>query len=243
MGIISFKWLLLSILFLTNLAAGFSAIRITHYSKNLIHRGQALANGIFIGAAAFQLIPNANTIFFQHGIFFSLLYTLLVTLISFVTLFFIEHLIHLKNRNLYLIMTISLYAFLTGFALGLSTNIILILSIFIAIMAYKAFELFSPKINLHRKLKKRRSLRLFFILFSLLTPLGVFLGMSEVNLIAAHKNNLLIAYLNVISASTFMYIATRHPHHKHLFFQDSYEKYQQILITLLGIFCMGLLII
>ena len=248
MGLFELKWLVIIIIFAASVASGFATIHIAHKYKKWISTGEALASGIFIGAAFFHLLPAASSGFAHDNFHTPIWDALLFAAISFTVLMTIEHymtklaggLRHITRLGP-LIVTLSIHAFLTGLALGISNSYLVIISLLIAIMAHKAFEMFALVINLHRHIKHNHHVRWLFILFSFVTPLGIVIGGSGDHLLPLSSDSALTAYINAICAGTFLYIATIHTHHKHHPHADGYQKYVELLATLAGMGLMGVL--
>ena len=248
MGLSSLKWLILSIIFTVSVASGFTTLHIANRYRKLIAMGEALANGIFVGAAVFHLIPDAESVFARCNNCSPLLITLGCALASFVILMLFEQLVTHKISSYRhiskvgpLLLTLSIHAFITGLALGISESYVVVISLLIAILAHKAFEMFALVINLHRQLQHKHHVRLLFFLFSFITPLGILLGASGDTLLPLAANSTLTAYFNAICAGTFLYIATIHAQNRHHPHSDGYQKYEQILATIVGIIAMGVL--
>jgi hypothetical protein len=247
LGLFDLKWLIIVIIFAASVASGFVTLRIAHKYKKWISTGEALASGIFIGAAFFHLLPAATTGFMHSNIGSPLLDALLLAILSFILLMALEHYMTQKmgspdhfTRLGPLILTLSIHAFLTGIALGISTSYLVIITLLIAIIAHKAFEMFALVINLHRNMKHNQHIRWLFIAFSFVTPFGILIGGSN-QWLALSADSSLTAYINAICAGTFIYIATIHTHHGHHPHADGYQKYVGILATLTGMGLMGLL--
>lgn len=248
MGLNGLKWLILAIIFTVSVASGFTTLHIANRYRKLIAMGEALANGIFVGAAIFHLIPDAKSVFAKCHNCSPLLITLGLALASFVILMLLEQLVTHKISNYRhiskigpLLLTLSIHAFITGLALGISASYVVVISLLIAILAHKAFEMFALVINLHRQLEHKHQVRLLFFIFSFITPLGILFGASGDTLLPLAANSMLIAYFNAICAGTFLYIATVHAQNRHHPHSDGYQKYEQILATIVGIIAMGIL--
>lgn len=248
MGLNGLKWLILIIIFTVSIAAGLTTLHFANKHRKLVAMGEALANGIFVGAALFHLMPEAANTFAQCQHCSPYLYTIVTVVLSFGLLMLIEHLVAHNTSNFQhlsrvssLLLTLSIHAFLTGLALGISNSYVVVISLLIAILAHKAFEVFALVINLRRQLKEHHHIRLLFFLFSFVTPLGILVGTSENAYLAIATGGLLTAVLNAVCAGTFLYIATIHAQHRHHPYTDGYQKYQQILATLIGMIIMGAL--
>lgn len=244
------KWLFLAIIFSISMASGLSTLHIANRYRKLVGFGEALANGIFLGAAVFHMIPDAADNFSRLHHFSPYFYTCLLAVISFAVLTIIDSQIvpHITNHKHIsrvgpLLITLSIHAFITGIALGISNSYVVVVSLLIAILAHKAFEMFALVINLHRQIKHKKHIRLLFFLFSFVTPIGILIGSSGDAFLPLATGNAMTAYLNSICAGTFLYIATIHSRHSHHPFDDSYQRYSQALMTLLGVMLMGILAI
>ena len=90
MTLIGFKWLTAALIALITLSAGYASLRfIQRYQHFLaIQIGDALADGIFLGAAAFHLFPQAINGLKKY-IVFPIGVSLLLTLCGFCFLFFL----------------------------------------------------------------------------------------------------------------------------------------------------------
>jgi zinc transporter 1/2/3 len=244
------KWLFLAIIFAISVISGFTTLHIANRYRKLVALGEALANGIFIGAAAFHLLPDAINSFTTSHNALPYLYAIVIAAASFVALVLIESHVTSRIANYKhiarvgpLLLTLSIHAFITGLALGISSSYVVVISLLIAILAHKAFEMFALVINLHRQIKQKNHIRLLFFLFAFITPIGILLGASGNALLPLNDSSVLTAYFNSVCAGTFFYIATVHSHHRHHPNGDGYQRYEQVLMTLLGVVLMGILAI
>ncbi len=113
-----------------------------------------------------------------------------------------------KSFALLALGMLSLHAFLESAALGLSTNFTIILMLAIAILAHKWAESFALAIQLTKSTLSSKTGLIYFLLFALVAPLGIFLGGF-----ASEK----IQYLPLLgpvflalAAGTFLYLGTLH---------------------------------
>ncbi len=105
-------------------------------------------------------------------------------------------------------LMLSFHSVMVGAALGLSQYPSLVVMIFLAVIAHKWAESFAIAVQLNKSpLRVRYGLGLF-ILFSLMTPLGIFIGWySGRNL---QTESLFDPLLMAASAGTFLYLGTLH---------------------------------
>ena len=246
MTLLGFKWLaaiiILSISLLTGLA---SIVFASRYQKQL-EIGDAVANGIFIGAALFHLFPSAIDDFRHIGLYFVYTETIALIVFSFIILWLIEQVLLRKKETLsrqsniwLLTITLSIHALIAGFALGLSETLSIVSVLFVAIIAHKGFETFAFVINLYRQLEKKTQVGLMLIIFSCITPIGIIFGIISDALLYTSIDNLLTACFSAFAAGTFLYIGTVHSHHlHHTHEKDSYHQYIKVVATLIGIVAM-----
>jgi zinc transporter 1/2/3 len=107
-------------------------------------------------------------------------------------------------------LVLSVHAFIEGTALGINTTLVNVLAIFIAIIAHKGSESFALATNLGRShLAMRRAMPLFLI-WAMMSPLGVLVGSAMASNLQSHTGQVTAAVFNAFAAGTFLYIATLH---------------------------------
>lgn len=250
MTLLTLKWLAALIILITSLSAGQVSLQIANRYKRLLSLCEAAANGIFIGAALFHLFPEAAFAFSSCKHCYPYLHTLVISLGAFIALVYLERWTtsnHNRFRQLStawsMLLLLSIHAFIAGLALGISNSVTVVSTVFLAIMAHKAFEIFALVMNLHRRVNARYSTQLLFVIFSFVTPLGILLGCSGDTLFTLTADSTATAYFNAIAAGTFFYIATIHAQHQHHPLNDSHHKYTQALAMIVGTVAMGVLAI
>lgn len=253
MTLLSFKWIAAGFIFAISLIAGFASLRFaTKYQKQL-QLGDAAANGIFVGAAIFHLFPSAIAQFHQLNITTEFLsayfYVLLIIGVSFLFLVGIDFIFNkirpVENKiiNAWLLtITLSIHAFIGGMALGISETVTIASVIFIAILVHKGFEMFAFVVILYRQLHTYRHVLLIFLIFTLITPLGIWLGIISDTYFQANIDNILTACFNAFAAGTFLYIGLIDRHHQHYHpALDSYHQYSRVLAAIAGVVMMAIL--
>jgi len=92
----------------------------------------------------------------------------------------IQHIENIENDNkittYFVILALSVHACFEGIALGLQKNVSKILYMFLAISFHKWVESLSIGINLSKSNIDKNYFLKFIILFSLMTPLGIIIG-------------------------------------------------------------------
>ncbi len=246
MTLLGFKWLAAILILSVSLLTGFASIAFAARYKKQLEIGDAVANGIFIGAALFHLFPSAVDGFRQLGLYFVYTETIALIIFSFIILWLIEQALLKQKENLsrqtnvwLLTITLSIHALIAGFALGLSTTISIVSILFVAIIAHKGFETFAFVINLYRQLGKKTQVGLVLILFSCITPIGILFGILCDTLLYTPIDNLLTSCFSAFAAGTFLYIGTVHSHHlHHTHAKDSYHQYVKVVATIIGVVAM-----
>ena len=180
---------------------------------------EALASGIFLGAAFFHMLPDAIRGF--ATIYPGVTYPVpeLVCVGGFLLLLFLErislvnHHAHSKNFVPYILaLTLIIHALSEGAALGLETAYAETTMLFIAILAHKGSESFGLCILLLRYALPIRHIIITLIFFSVMTPLGIFLG-EVIN--SSGGSELMASLFTAFAAGTFLYISTLHHVHFH----------------------------
>jgi zinc transporter ZupT len=201
-------------LFVLVLISGYLPFRRHQQSQQHHHEsfGETLATGIFLGAAMMHILPESHQIFIERGIHYPITY--LLAGITFLFFLWLEHL----GKELYQSkitqhafigvawIMLAAHSFFEGSALGLSSDLSLMLMLFLAIISHKWAEGFAMAVQLQKNIHSYRSNITLFVLYALMTPLGVFLGYH-------YRNPHLDLYSPIclaISAGTFLYFGTLH---------------------------------
>ncbi len=218
--------------------------------KNALNHGEtagtweALASGIFLGAAFFHMLPDAIRSFAHvyPGINYPVPELLCVT--GFLLLLFLERVSitneHARTHNYIpyiLALTLTIHALSEGAALGLENAYAETAMLFIAILAHKGSECFGLCILLLRYELPHRHIFITLIFFAAMTPLGILLGQA---VISSSQNELLSSLFTAFAAGTFLYISTLHHVHFH---KHSDEKQGMLEFACLtaGVAMMGLI--
>lgn len=177
--------------------------------------GEALANGVFLGAGLVHMLSNSASNFIGLGFSYPWAFvisgaTFLLFLLSEHIGFFVEG--NHKNQSLFIALTstvmLSIHSFFAGAALGISDSYALAIIIFLAIIAHKWAASFSLSLYINKTSLKLSTRVIYFLVFSLMVPLGVFFG----DLVHHHyvSNKLLQPIFSSIAAGTFIYLGTLH---------------------------------
>jgi len=203
--------------------------------------GEALASGIFLGAAFFHMLPDSIRLF--ASAYGASTYPIpeIICVGGFLLLLFLERLslnnssIQAKNFIPYLLaVTLIIHALAEGAALGMGSSFTDTTMLFIAIIAHKGSESFALCVTLLRYQLPHKKLLLIILLFSIMTPLGIALGTSVGNARLAQ------ATLSAFAAGTFLYMSTLHHVHFHKHERDAHGMLEFACLAL-GLIAMAII--
>lgn len=177
--------------------------------------GETLATGVFLGAALLHMLPESNSLFAEMHYQYPIAY--LITGVVFLLFLWFEHLgkelYHHKESThpAFAILAwfmLSIHSLVVGAALGFSNQYPMMIMLYLAIITHKWAESFAIAIQLNKSsLNPMRSLMLF-LLFMLMTPLGIYLGWYFGHGLEA--KSIFAPILIASSAGTFLYLGTLH---------------------------------
>lgn len=248
MSLIELKWLASGLIAALTLCAGVASLLLSHHYPRLRRLGDAMAHGVFIGVAIFHLVPAAlhnihrSTISAYTIVFMIIVLSIffLVVLTRFLEQFSTHH--SKVTQAMILTLILSIHAFITGATLGIADTKTIASIVLIAILAHKVFETFALTVSLKRFLQRLGWIISTLIIFTCITPAGIFTGSYVHEHLSSASGMIATAYFNAIAAGTFLYIGSVHAQHKpdHVSF-DTYHRYTQIIATFLGIAVMAVL--
>lgn len=195
--------------------------------------GEALASGIFLGAAFFHMLPDAIRTFAELYTNTSYPIPELVCVGGFLLLLFLERLSltdhghhhhHQPERYIpyILVLTLVIHALTEGAALGISGALPETTMLFIAILAHKGSECFALSMMLLRFNLSLKKLMWIVTFFAFMTPLGILFGAEISRFAVGSTGALTSALFNAFAAGTFLYISTLH--HVHFHAHEHHEK-------------------
>lgn len=177
--------------------------------------GETLATGVFLGAALLHMLPESHTLFKSMGYHYP--FAFIITGAVFLLFLWFEHLgkelyhHHTSEHPAFAILAwimLSIHSIMLGAALGLAHHNSIIIMLFLAIITHKWAESFAIAIQLNKSSMSTNKNLIFFLLFSLMTPLGIYLGWYFGHGIGS--NSLFDPMLMAASAGTFLYLGTLH---------------------------------
>jgi len=174
--------------------------------------GETIATGIFLGAALMHILPESDHLFIGQNIHYPVSY--LLAGITFLFFLWLEHL----GKELYqnkitqhafigvAWLMLSAHSFFEGSALGLTQDLSLLIMLFLAIISHKWAEGFAMAVELNKGSQTGKVSVVLFLLYALMTPLGILLGYHFNH----PSHNLYSPICMAISAGTFLYFGTLH---------------------------------
>ena len=263
MSLFTYKWLIAVIIALVTLVSGLESLRFIHRYQHFLAIGDAVADGIFLGAATFHLFPNAIENFpFGFSEPVSYLITFLLMISGFFLLFFLEQtIIHREKERHHenemadericrasawmLVGILSVHAFIAGAILGISDTMRTISILLIAILAHKGFESFALMVGLHQSLKKEVQMRGILAAFTLVTPVGIILAAFFINsYLHTEVADISMALFSAFATGSFLYIGTLHGDHNHFHPPCALtQRHKKVIATAVGITAMGIVAI
>ena len=212
----NFEILMAVVIFLLTIVSGLFPFikRVNNPAGFSFPIGEALANGVFLGAGMIHMLGDSASDFMDLHIDYP--YPFLIAGITILFFLLIEHIgagaskNNKMNSSFMAVMAtimLSIHSFFAGAALGISTTAAVAIVIFIAIIAHKWAASFALSLNINKaKLSFIVRLVLFFI-FSLMAPLGILFGQSAQ---VYFTNPYIQPIFTAIAAGTFIYMGTLH---------------------------------
>lgn len=246
MTLIVYKLLAAIVIFLASMATVIFPLRKKNALKHTesLHLGEAIASGIFLGAAFFHMLPDAAELF-AH-IYGKLSYPIpeAICVLGFLLLLFLERLSLATSSQpthsvpYILTLILIIHAIVEGSALGIGVTLPETIMLFIAIVAHKGSESFALCMTMLKHHLPMRQIIFIIIFFSLMTPLGIGLGALLNQLTLSHNGELLAAIFNAFAAGTFLYISTLHHIHFHQHESDA-RGLMEFACLAFGVLLMG----
>ncbi len=225
MSAVELKLISLAVIFLTGLTGGWASLRLEDSARReaLFSLGSAMAAGIFLGAGLIHMLPDAADGFqellprlsYPLAFLLSTCGFLIILLLEKVLLrrFALERLAdevaaHAAVYPYTLVLVLSLHSVLAGIALGAEDTAVGSLAIFLAIIAHKGSAAFAMGVSLHRGGLERSDIIKIVAFFSMMTPLGVGLGLGFDAFLTGRAAEGFEAVFDSLAAGTFLYIAS-----------------------------------
>lgn len=250
MSLIFYKSLAGLFIFIISLIAVIYPIRARVYPSHnhILELGDAFASGIFLGAGLFHMLPDAISSFSE--LLPDIHYPIAESFCAggFLLLLFLERLSNFaatKNAHSHslpymLAFILVIHSLIEGAALGVNTTLAAATIIFVAIIAHKSSESFALAVILNRSHLTLKSVMTIILFFSLMTPLGIFLGSTLTSMLHTQSGSLMTAIFNAFAAGTFLYMSTLH-HINHHHRENDAEGMSEFVVLVIGLVVMAVI--
>ncbi len=250
MSIITFK-ILAGVIILTVAAlAGLLPMKMQHHHDGSHHITDSITNGIFLGAAIFHMLPDAQAGFlslglkpYPYAILLCLAGFILLQLVKYFTLYFKQNSDHSKLNGGIILIVLCIHSVIEGITLGINTTIASALVIFIAIAAHKSCDSFALANTLKRYQIFPKHSTSIILLYAFMTPFGIALASEVISLLTNRGGILMQSSLNALAAGTFLYIGALDALIQQFKFHRLKQNLNDFSSLLLGMGLMGLLAI
>jgi solute carrier family 39 (zinc transporter), member 1/2/3 len=249
--LLAYKIIAALLIFISSIFAVIYPIK-KHFSSQpneSLELGEAFASGIFLGVAFFHMFPASIASF--HQLWGDIRYPVaeLICILGFIALLFLERLSMMTNHRhiagIPYILTIMLviHSLIEGAALGINATLAQAVMIFIAIIAHKGSASFALCVTLMRHKIALRNILVIVLLFSLVTPTGIFLGATLNSLTYLPQGKILEACFNAFATGSFFYMATLHHVQFHKRAPEEAHGLLEFFFLVLGLVMMGVVAI
>ena len=185
--------------------------------------GSSLGAGVFLGAGLIHLLPDSISAYGEVLPHVEYPLAPLLACLGCLMILFLEKVWFAKIEfekvaeaaaaggavfPLALAVALSIHSILAGTALGAEKGLATSLAILVAIVAHKGSAAFALAVSLHRGGYTRGRILKVISLFSLMTPLGVVIGLIFNALLTGAAERLFEAIFDALAAGTFIYIAS-----------------------------------
>lgn len=171
--------------------------------------GNCFAGGIFIGAGLLHMLADSAGLFGDLYPNNDFPFWAVIAASAILGLMWVDRALSTKIKNdagavsgMTLFIVLSLHSVLAGMALGIETHPFQAMALLIAILAHKGSAAFALGLRTSNRHYWRRLLS-----FSLMTPIGVGLGVALSSLLKEQGNLQFEAIFDAIAAGTFLYVA------------------------------------
>jgi len=207
--------------------------------------GEAIASGIFLGAAFFHLLPDAIRLFTQLHPTSTYPVPEAICIAGFISLLFLERLSMLQlKRMMPYVLTVSLtiHALAEGSAVGIGNTFSETTLLLIAILAHKGSESFALCVTMLRSQLPFARVIMLTLFFALMTPIGIGIGAMIYTFSFAQHGAMIESCFDAFAAGTFLYISTLHHIHFHQH-QEEAAGWQEFFYLLCGVATMAIVAI
>ena len=183
--------------------------------------GNALAGGVFLGAALLHLLPDSAEGISLLAVGLDFPFAFLLAAMGFSLVLFIERVVFEAHQELegmeagkspeiypaLLALVLSVHSLFAGISLGLEDTFLGSVALFIAIIAHKGSAAFALGVGLVRTAIATGRFWRIMIIFSLMTPLGIVLGTVFTAFLSGNAEEGAEAVFDGLAAGTFLYVS------------------------------------
>lgn len=235
------------IIFITGFVGGMIPTRVpeTEGGKRLLSMGNALAGGIFFGAAFIHLLPDSLSFLWVSGSGEVPLAPFLFGSVGFLLVLFLEKVLlggedvgamAAGKPSIYpyvLTLILSVHSLIAGTALGLEGETPDAVALLFAILAHKTFAGIALGISLYRGGIALHRHRIIVTIFALSTPIGLVIGSILSAALMNDAARLFEGVFDGIAAGTFLYVALMDIISET--FEERTDRWYKFLLIVLGI--------
>lgn len=250
MSLVELKLIGMAMIFGIAVIGGLTALRLKALERGRIwlSRGGVLAAGVFLGAGLIHLLGDSVETF--GGAFPGLTYPAAFALAGAACLIMLllDKVITSAQKfegrktvsdSYILLIILSIHSVLVGAALGAEDELVGSIALFLAVMAHKGSAAFALAVSLTRDRINHSRLVKSVLLFSLMTPLGVLLGITGKLVTDGAAAHMFEAIFDGLAGGTFIYIASLDIIEEE--FDDSREIWLKYSLVCAGFLLMALL--
>lgn len=237
-------------IFIVALLAGLLPMQLGHYHTGSRHITDSITNGIFLGAAVFHMLPDAqagfNALGFDHYPYAILLCFagfIFLQVVKYATLYFNHSPDNSRLNGILVLIVLCLHSIIEGATLGINTTITNAFVIFIAIIAHKSCDSFALANTLKRYQLLPNYNFVVIVAYAFMTPFGIAVASSIIGLLSNRTGILVEASSNAIAAGTFIYIGALDALIQQFRVKQLQQNFIDFLSLLVGMGLMGLLAI
>lgn len=213
MSLITFQIMAAVFIFIVAMLAGLLPMQLGHFHTGPSHIADSITNGIFLGAAIFHMLPDAQAGFeglgyhrYPYAILLCLTGVIFLQLVKYITLLFNRKSNNSKLNGIMILIVLCIHSIIEGSSLGINTTITYAFVIFIAIMAHKSCDSFALANTIKRYNIMTHYQFYIVLLYALMTPFGIALASTTIGMLSERTGTLVEASLNALAAGTFIYI-------------------------------------
>lgn len=250
MSLTTFKIIASVLIFLVAMIAGILPKRLKHMHTDSHHFADSLTNGIFLGAAIFHMLPEAQEGFRKLG-FSQYPYAILLCILGFIFLQITKYLTlcfkdtsgNTKINGIIILVILCIHSILEGGTIGINQTMGEAFVIFIAIAAHKSCDSFALASTLKRYEILPDHYLSMITAYAFMTPIGVAVASSTISALSNQTGILVESSLNALAAGTFIYIGALDAIIHQFKVKQLKQNFLDFITLLTGMGLMGLLAI